>query len=159
MGEWAAGVLPVAVAPTGEVVVLLGLDAVSKGGQWSDFVGGHEPEDASPRHTALRELAEETGHMLPLSLVDLDSSLELRGTTPSGKQLHRFAVCIPFDAGLPGRFTGSKDDEKVVLEWFDLRRLPRMRRVFRDQMRRDAWLVARLARTRQDRALVPFRGA
>lgn len=138
---WAGGVLPVAVAPGGEVVVLLGLDAVSKGGRWSDFVGGFEPEDASPRHTALRELAEETGRALTLALADLDHSLELTDTTPSGKQLHRFVVHIPFDAGLPRRFAGSKDDEKVALAWFSVHRLPRMRRVFADQMHRDARVI------------------
>lgn len=138
MVAWAAGVLPVAVMPTGEVVVLLGLDAATKGGRWSDFVGGIEPEDASPRHTALRELAEETGKALTLSMSDLEDSLEVRDTTPSGKHLHRYVVRIPFDAALPRTFAGSKDDEKTALAWFSLHRLPCMRRVFGDQMRRDA---------------------
>lgn len=141
---WAAGVLPVAVEPvTGTVVVLLGRDAADKGAKWSDFAGGGEPEDPSPRHTALRELAEETGGALALTIENLQDALEFRGVTPSGKALHRFVVRVPYDADLPNRFVGSKDDEKTALGWFPLDAPPPLRRVFGQQLRRDASVIHR----------------
>jgi 8-oxo-dGTP pyrophosphatase MutT (NUDIX family) len=146
MAAWAAGVLPVAVDPvTGAAVVLLGLDARSKGGRWSDFAGGGEPCDATPRATAVRELAEETGGLLVMRPADLDGALELGGKTPSGKTLHRFVVAVPYDVGLPARFRRAKDDEKTALWWFPLDALPRMRRVFEAQMRADGPAVAEYA--------------
>lgn len=141
---WAAGVLPVAVEPvTGTVVVLLGRDAAAKGGTWSDFAGGGEPEDPSPRHTALRELAEETGGALALTLDDLRDALEFRGVTSSGKALFRYVVRVPFDPEVPRRFKGSKDDEKTALGWFPLDAPPPLRRVFGQQLRRDAPVIRR----------------
>lgn len=142
--RWAAGVLPVSVRES-VPVVLLGLDARDKGGKWSDFAGGGEGCDPSPRHTALRELDEETGGAVRLTLADLETPLlELRDVTPSGKSLHRFVVRVPFDPDLPGRFRGSKDDEKAALAWFPLDALPPLRRVFWQQMRRDAPAISRL---------------
>lgn len=142
--RWAAGVLPVAVHH-GRPEVLLGLDARDKGGKWSDFAGGGETCDPSPRHTALRELDEETGGVVRMTLADLEAPLlELRDVTPSGKSLHRYVVRVPFDADLPGRFTGSKDHEKTALAWFPLDALPPLRRVFWQQMRRDGPAIARL---------------
>lgn len=148
--RWAAGVLPVAVREGGRgqpvPVILLGLDARDKGGKWSDFAGGGEECDPSPRHTALRELDEETGGVVRLTLADLEASLlELRDVTPSGKSLHRYVVRVPYDADLPSRFTGAKDDEKAALAWFPLDALPPLRRVFAQQMRRDGASIARLA--------------
>ena len=140
---WAAGVLIVAMdGPT--PVVLLGLDARDKGGKWSDFAGGGEPEDACPRHTAVRELSEETGGVVSLSVGDLEPghAMHFRGTTPSGKVLHRYVVRAAYDPGLPSRFTGSKDDEKVAIAWFPLAALPPLRYVFAQQMRRDGRLIA-----------------
>lgn len=140
--SWAAGVLPVAWHPgapgwPGEPVVLLGRDAPSKGGTWSDFAGGGEAGDESPVHTALRELAEETGGALTLAPRDLDGALVFTGTTPSGKVLHRYVVRVDYDPTLPRRFTGSKGGEKRGLAWFPLRALPPLRRVFLLQMRQD----------------------
>lgn len=145
---WAAGVLPVATHPaTGEAMVLLGLDARAKGGKWSDFAGGGEAGDATPAHTALRELAEETGGALTLRLEDLDGAMRLGGVTPSGKRLHRFVARVPFDAALPARFCGAKDREKTAIAWFPLAALPRMRFVFAAQMRADGAAIARFAVT------------
>lgn len=143
---WAAGILPVAVHPVdGGAMVLLGRDEWSKGGHWSDFAGGGEREDACPRHTALRELQEETGGALTMRLADLDGALEFRGATPSGKALHRYVVAMAYDAALPSRFRGSKDGEKMAMAWFPLRELPRLRRVFGLQMREDAPAIAAFA--------------
>ena len=142
--RWAAGVLPVSMHD-GVPVVLLGLDAADKGGKWSDFAGGGEPCDPTPRDTALRELAEETGGAVHLTPAALDRPLlELRDVTPSGKSLHRYVVRVPYDPDLPGRFRGSKDDEKAALAWFPLDALPPLRRVFWQQMRRDGPVIARL---------------
>lgn len=139
MQRWAAGVLPVAVHPhAGTPMLLLGLDARSKGGKWSDFAGGGEACDASPHHTALRELAEETGGTLTLSTADLADALEFRGTTPTGKSLFRYVVRVDFDDTIQTRFRGSKDDEKIALDWFPLHALPPLRRSFALQMRADA---------------------
>ena len=140
--SWAAGVLPVAwhsrgAGWPGEAMVLLGRDAPSKGGTWSDFAGGGEAGDESPVHTALRELAEETGGALTLAPRDLDGALVFTGTTPSGKVLHRYVVRVDYDPALPRRFTGSKGGEKRGLAWFPLRALPPLRRVFLLQMRQD----------------------
>lgn len=143
--RWAAGVLPVAVTDDG-VMVLLGRDSRDKGGRWSDFAGGGEAVDASPRHTALRELAEETGGALTLSLTDLDSALQFRDRTPSGKVLHRYVATVPHDPGLPTKFTGAKDGEKTALAWFPLASPPPLRRVFESQLRRDAPAIERFAR-------------
>lgn len=134
---WAAGVLPVAVSSDRVPVVLLGLDARFKGGKWSDFAGGGEPEDESPRHTALRELGEETGGVVTMGLDDLDRATEFLDVTPSGKRIHRYLVVVPFDDALPGRFAGSKGNEKTKLGWFSLHDLPAMRPVFAKQMTRD----------------------
>lgn len=133
--RWAAGVLPVSVH-AGVPMVLLGLDARGKGGKWSDFAGGGEPEDASPVHTALRELAEETGGALTLRQADLAGALPFRGTTPSGKTLYRYVVKIPYE-DVPSRFAGSKNDEKTRLAWFPLHDLPPLRHAFDRQMQRD----------------------
>lgn len=142
---WAAGVLPVAVREDGQPVILLGLDARDKGGKWSDFAGGGESCDPSPKHTALRELDEETGGAVRLTLADLETPLlELQDVTPSGKSLHRYVVRVTHDASLPDRFRGSKDDEKVALAWWPLDALPPLRRVFWQQMRRDGLAIARL---------------
>lgn len=140
--SWAAGVLPVAWHPgapgsPGEPMVLLGRDAPTKGGKWSDFAGGGEAGDASPAHTALRELAEETGGALTLAPRDLEGALVFTSTTPSGKVLHRYVVRVDYDPALPRRFTGSKGGEKRGLAWFPLRALPPLRRVFLVQMRED----------------------
>lgn len=135
---WAGGVLPVSVRDDGVAVMLLGRDSREKGGRWSDFAGGGEAQDASPRHTAIRELAEETGGALTMRPSDLDSCMEFRGTTPSGKVLHRYVVRIPYDPHLPGTFVSAKDDEKIALGWFPLASPPPLRRVFAMQMRRDA---------------------
>lgn len=140
---WAAGVLPVCVHG-GVPMVLLGLDARAKGGKWSDFAGGGEPEDASPAHTALRELAEETGNALVLRRDDLAGALHFRSTTPSGKTLHRYVVAVPYD-DVPSRFRGSKDDEKVALAWWPLHGLPPLRRVFDAQMRADSDAIHQFA--------------
>ena len=145
--SWAAGILLVAVHE-GMPVVLLGLDARDKGGKWSDFAGGGEPEDADPRHTAVRELREETGGVLALSVADLDPAARCRpGTTPSGKTLHRYILRMAYDPGLPARFTGSQDGEKVALGWFPLAALPPLRHVFWQQMREDRRPIARFAAT------------
>lgn len=135
--QWAAGVLPLALRG-GRPVVLLGRDALAKGGRWSDFAGGREPQDETPRDTALRELREETGGAVAVDAALLDAALALVDVTPSGKVLYRYAVRVKYDAGLPGSFRWSHNDEKLELAWFDLDRLPPMRRVFADQMRRDA---------------------
>lgn len=144
--RWAAGVLPVSVRD-GEPVVLLGLDSRSKGGKWSDFAGGGEDTDASPRHTAVRELAEETGDLVRMHPDDLEGALRLGGVTPSGKALHRFVAAVPYDAALPSRFQGAKDGEKVAVRWFPLDALPRMRWVFEHQMRVDVPAIAAYALT------------
>lgn len=144
--SWAAGVLPVS-AVDGMPVVLLGRDARSKGGKWSDFTGGGEPEDADPRHTALRELEEETGGAVAMRLEDLDGGLHFEGTTPSGKILHRYIVRVPYDQDLPLRFRGSKDDEKDAVAWFPLAALPPLRHVFWLQMREDRRPIARYAQS------------
>ena len=144
--HWAAGVLPVSLRCDGVPVVLLGRDSRDKGGRWSDFAGGGEAEDASPRHTALRELFEETGGVVTMQLSDLEPSdrcLEFSGVTPTGKVLHRYVVRVPYDPRLPEAFAGSKDDEKVALAWFSLDSLPAMRRVFEIQMRRDGPAIRR----------------
>lgn len=143
--RWAGGVLPVSLGGDGAPVVLLGRDSRDKGGRWSDFAGGGEAVDASPAHTALRELAEETGGALTLRLADLESCLEFRGVTPSGKVLHRYVVRVPYDPRLPAAFTGAKDGEKTALAWFPLARLPPLRRVFGLQLRRDAPAIERFA--------------
>lgn len=143
--RWAGGILPVAVRDDGVPVALLGRDSRDKGGRWSDFAGGGEAVDASPAHTALRELAEETGGVLPLRLADLESSLQFRDTTPSGKTLWRYVVRVPYDPGLPAAFTGAKDGEKTALAWFPLARLPPLRRVFGLQLRRDGPAIERFA--------------
>lgn len=142
---WAAGVLPVSMWH-GTPVVLLGRDAPDKGGKWSDFAGGGEAVDATPRHTAVRELAEETGGLLTLPADALDAALEFRDTTPSGKVLHRYVARVAYDPFAPSRFRGAKDDEKVALRWFPLAALPPMRRVFAVQMRRDGPAIERFAR-------------
>lgn len=141
---WAAGVLPVA-ARAGVPVALLGLDARSKGGKWSDFAGGGEPEDPTPAHTALRELAEETGGALALGHEELRAALRFSGVTPSGKALHRYVVKIQYDEMIPARFSGSKNDEKVALAWFPLHSLPPLRRAFDAQMRLDNRAISRYA--------------
>lgn len=147
--SWAAGILPVAMHG-GTPMVLLGKDARSKGGQWSDFVGGGEECDFSPRHTALRELEEETGGALTLCLRDVDGALEFSGTTPSGKVLHRYIVRVPYDQYLPLRFSGSKDGEKQGIAWFALDALPPMRRVFAAQMQHDREAIARFCRASRE---------
>lgn len=145
--SWAAGILPVAVHDD-MPVVLLGRDAPGKGGKWSDFAGGGEPEDACPGDTALRELDEETGGAVHVRPQDLDRAMQFRGTTPSGKVLHRYIVRVPYDPHLPSRFTGSKDDEKVALAWFPLAALPPLRHVFWRQMREDRRGIAGYAMSR-----------
>jgi 8-oxo-dGTP pyrophosphatase MutT (NUDIX family) len=146
--SWAAGVLIVAVVDQ-TPVVLLGRDARNKGGKWSDFAGGGEPEDACPRHTAVRELSEETGGVVALSVEDLEAgrAMHLQGTTPSGKVLHRYIVRAAYDPSLPSRFTGSVGDEKQGIAWFPLAALPPLRHVFWHQMRQDGRLIARYALT------------
>lgn len=142
--SWAAGILPTALHPvSGSPMVLLGRDSRSKGGHWSDFAGGGEAEDATPCHTAIRELAEETGGLLRMAPEDLRGALEFRGTTPSGKTLYRYIVPIAYDASLPGRFTDSHGGEKTAVAWFHLGALPPMRRVFWQQMRADQAAIAR----------------
>ncbi len=138
---WAAGVLPVAVHPvTGAAMVLLARDAQSKGGHWSDFAGGREPEDAAPQDTALRELREETGGGLVMRHDHLRGALEFRGTTPSGKTLYRYVVRMPLvDVAL------GVNDEKTALAWFPLDALPPLRYVFRHQMQRDREAIRRFA--------------
>lgn len=133
---WAAGVLPVSVRPDGEPVALLGLDAWSKGGKWSDFAGGAEPGDASPEDTALRELREETGgKCVRLCAADLGNAMCVRDETPSGKVIVRFVARVPWDPDAPRRFVPNA--EKTAAAWFELRRLPRLRYVFYCQMERD----------------------
>lgn len=143
--HWAAGVLPVCVHD-GVAMVLLGLDARSKGGKWSDFAGGGEPEDASPAHTALRELDEETGGAVVVTHEDLRASLRFQGVTPSGKTLHRFVAVVEYDESVSMRFPGSKDQEKVALAWFPLHALPPLRRCFDAQMRVDADAIRRFVK-------------
>lgn len=138
MDDWAAGVLPISVRPDGKCVVLLGRDSAAKGGKWSDFAGGREGRDATAADTAARELDEETGGVLRASRESLARCMLLRDATPGGRSMWRYALRIGYDAALPARFRGSKDDEKTALAWFPVRRLPPMRRVFAQQMRRDA---------------------
>jgi len=138
---WAAGILPVAVH-RGVPMVLLGRDHASKGGKWSDFAGGGEACDPSPRHTALRELSEETGGTVALRLDDLDRALTFHSTTPSGKTMYRFIVAVPYDESVPLSFKGAHNDEKVALGWFPLACLPPLRRVFWLQMRQDGHAIA-----------------
>lgn len=134
--RWAAGVLPVSLDGS-TPVVLLGRDCRAKGGGWSDFAGGRETCDDSPAETALRELAEETGGAVAVTDSQMADALVFTDLTPSGNPIYRFVVTVPFDAAIPSRFRGSKDDEKVALRWFPLAALPRMRRVFAEQMKRD----------------------
>lgn len=147
--SWAAGVLIVSSVDE-TPVVLLGRDARNKGGKWSDFAGGGEVEDACPRHTAVRELAEETGGVVTLRVEDLEPgrAMHLHGRTPSGKVLHRYIVRAPYDPGLPSRFTGSKGGEKEAIAWFPLAALPPLRYVFKQQMRGDGRVIARYALAR-----------
>lgn len=132
--RWAAGILPVAMR--GDTpVALLARDSPAKGGHWSDFAGGGEACDAGPEETALRELREESGGCVRMGREDLARALRRRDRTPRGKVLHRFIVKVPYDPGLPSRFTPN--DEKTEMGWFPLRSLPRMRRAFAIQMALD----------------------
>lgn len=150
---WAAGVLPVCASPSdGRCMLLLGQDSRSKGGKWSDFAGGGEACDASPLHTAVRELDEETGGLLRWDAGRLEEGLrrgdvlEFRSVTPSGRDIRRFVVRVPFDPSLPSRFAGSKDDEKVALGWFPMSAMPPLRHVFASQMWRDRHDIAAFCR-------------
>lgn len=142
---WAAGIMPVSVTPEGVPVVLLGRDAISKGGAWSDFCGGSERIDAGPHDTALREFWEETAGAMRLP--DLQHAILFRDRTPSGKELLRYVARVPFDPAVTERFDPDKckNREKVELRWFELCRLPPMRRMFAAQMRRDAERIALFA--------------
>ena len=144
--SWAAGILPVAVHD-GTPFVLLGKDSRCKGGKWSDFAGGGEAVDETPRHTALRELDEETGGCVSMTLDDLQNCMVFQSTTPSGKVLHRYIVRVEYDPHLPARFSGSKDDEKAGIDWFPLGALPPLRHVFWKQMLEDRRRIAVFATT------------
>ncbi|NBU16385.1 MAG: NUDIX domain-containing protein [Actinobacteria bacterium] len=141
---WAAGILLVAVHD-GVPVMLLGRDHWSKGGKWSDFAGGGEAVDWSPEATALRELDEETGGAVRLSINDLAGCLRMTDVTPSGKTLHRFVVRVPYDPKIPLTFRSAKDQEKTELRWFPMRSPPPLRRVFWHQLHRDGDRIMRHA--------------
>ena len=143
----AAGILIVSVAPDGEPVVLLGRDDASKGGRWSDFAGGSDEIDETIAHTATRELREEAGDAVVVTVGALRDAPSVEDETPSGKKIVRFVVRVPFDPSVHARFRRERrgDGEKTDLRWFSLRHLPPMRLCFARQMARDASRILELA--------------
>jgi 8-oxo-dGTP pyrophosphatase MutT (NUDIX family) len=139
--------LIVADGPRGERLVLLGRDSSWKGGGWSDFAGGKEEEDSDPVDTAIRELREETSGVVRMTREELEASLVRTFTdvTPSGRAITRYIVAAKFDEKLPRRFDprSCHGEEKTAIGWFDIERLPRLRRVFRIQMQREGREISR----------------
>jgi 8-oxo-dGTP pyrophosphatase MutT (NUDIX family) len=144
---WAAGVLLVADGPRGERFLLLGRDSGPKSGGWSDFAGGREPEDSDPLDTAIRELREETSGVVRMTREELERSLvkTFKDVTPSGRIITRYIVAAKFDEKLPSLFDplSCQGGEKTAIGWFDIERLPRLRRVFGNQMQREGREIAR----------------
>jgi 8-oxo-dGTP pyrophosphatase MutT (NUDIX family) len=145
---WAAGVLLVADGPFGERLLLLGRDSGAKSGGWSDFAGGRESCDTDPVATAIRELEEETSGVVRMTRAELERSLlkTFRDVTPGGRAITRYLVAAEYDARLPTRFDPLRchGGEKTALGWFDVADLPRLRRVFGDQMRREGKEIANM---------------
>lgn len=98
---YAAGILPFARHPSGQVVVLLGKDVRIDAG-WSDFGGKAERSDRfDVIGTAVRELYEETCGLLcsPQAMrryVTPETSVLLMGRTQNGFPYYSFLVEIPF---------------------------------------------------------------
>jgi hypothetical protein len=100
MKTWlGAGITPIAIYK-GKLYVLLGREASGKDkGKYSDFAGGVEPGDKSPKETALREAYEESMCFLGTKT---EMKKKMKRITPDNATT--FVLFIQYNENLPKLF-------------------------------------------------------